>query len=141
MPPAGAHAKELLRFKAPTQDNLGISSHIYLQAFAKEVLHTPLDRTFVSKVDLNGDGLNEFILKYQSCSNKKRCTYYILGEARDNIVELGRIEAKYITINARIKNGSRTLAVYNDASNDYTFKEYAWMPLQKRYVAATATEK
>lgn len=95
----------------------------------------------ISKTDLNGDGLSEFILKSGSCDNNDLCTHYVLGETPEQIVELGQFEARKIVIKESIKNGSRILAVYQDPLNDYNYNEYQWTPHEARYVLFEATEQ
>lgn len=92
--------------------------------------------THLARTDLNKDGLDDFILfeKKPDCLKKiTPCSYFILGQAKEDIALLNQIEAYNIAVSDIYKFGVRDLIVYNNAHNDYAHIVYRWDPASRRY--------
>ncbi len=101
----------------------------YLQ---KEEYGGVLD-SLVAHVDLNDDGLNEFILR-QCPSPPALCTYSIWAERTKSYIEIGKITALRLTLGAEKRNGVHDLRAYHDPINDYNSIVYVWDAMDSRYI-------
>ncbi len=83
----------------------------------------------IAQVDLNGDGIEEFILRSDSCGQSPQrdwCDYKILARKGSATLELGHIEARRVLLGNDTTNGIRNFIVYNDPSSDFAYSVYAW---------------
>lgn len=85
--------------------------------------------------DLNGDGMDEFILKNDGCGVPPAlCTFRILAESTDSFVELGRIRARNVALADGSVAGVRTIMAFASPINDYDYELYVWEPTRSRYI-------
>lgn len=98
-------------------------------------LEKPLAGNFrISKVDLNDDGLYEYVVQNTSCTAQKFCTFDILSDTKDNFFKLGRIKAKSMALSNIYTSGVRNLLVYNNNKNDYDYSVFVWDAPQSLYI-------
>ena len=124
-----AQAAESLRFDAP----LAYSSTEKIKSFTVNELSSPLEKFDLAGTDLNGDGLHEFIVRAKMCERAPLCDYFILGEAKNTMINLGKIEAAYILLGNDYAHGVRNLLVFDNQENDFDFQLYTWDPEQSLY--------
>lgn len=91
----------------------------------------------IAHTDLNEDGIEEIVLKdtTNNCKyTKSICVYHILGKKSINeLILLGKIEAKQLLIGQEYTHGVRNILIYNNDENDYKYKIYAWNALKAQY--------
>lgn len=94
------------------------------------------DSLFLSRVDLNDDGMDEFIVKNENCENSKAlCEHIILAQTlSEKIIEIGSIRAKSLVLSPRYHEGVRTLQAYDNPENDFAFSQYVWDAGRSRYI-------
>lgn len=98
-------------------------------------LKKPLAGNFrVSKVDLNDDGLYEYIVVDNECLRQNFCPTSVLSDAEQSFIELGNIKAKNIALSNKYTNGVRNLLVYNNDKNDYDYSVFVWDSPKSTYV-------
>ncbi len=93
----------------------------------------------VAAVDLNEDGLNEFILTHENCMAKRiKCDYRIIALNKSgSAVKLGAIQGYGIYLDKTYAHGKRTILTSNNPNNDYEMVPYQWNVLKKQYISAT----
>jgi hypothetical protein len=122
-----AFASGVLSFNGPMNER----ERRLMDAYAADILKTPLSNLSIARADLNEDGLNEFLVR-ANCAGL--CTYKILAESDDKIVELGNIEAKEIRMGNAYFSGVRNIIAYKNTLNDYDRTVYVWEPQASRYM-------
>ncbi len=88
----------------------------------------------IAPTDLNGDGLNEFVIREKSCDpGRNLCDYKILSETGGTIAVLGEISARTLALGNQYSQGVRSLMAFESRVNDYEYAVYVWEPRQARY--------
>lgn len=93
----------------------------------------------IADVDLNKDGLSEFIFKSKKCDlvvnrQKNYCNFTIAANQSDEkLINLGSFQAKAITLSNNFFKGIRDLHVYNLKENDYDYNIARWNPEKSGY--------
>lgn len=93
----------------------------------------------VANVDLNKDGIAEFIFKSKTCDlavngQKNYCHFTIAANQNDEkLIDLGTFQAKAITLSNNFFKGIRDLHVYNLKENDYDYSIARWNPEKSGY--------
>jgi hypothetical protein len=129
---SSAHAADRLSFDGKIGDTSRFALGQYLQASNKTT-----DDMLIAAADLNGDGLNEFIIRDKNCdSSSKNCTFTVLSEVNDMILPLGDIPARDIALGNQYSQGVRSLVAYESVINDYEYAVYVWEPSEARYMMA-----
>ncbi len=122
-----AHAADSLNFNGKANER----EKALLAAYALDHLKTPLEDLAVARPDLNGDGLGEYIVRVKC---EALCSFAILAESKDKIVELGKIEAREIQLGNAYSGSVRNIIAFKDAVNDYGRTVYSWEPKSARYM-------
>ena len=81
--------------------------------------------------DLNGDGVDEWIVRQDGSSNcgaQVSCKFYVAGLSERKPVLLGQFAAAEVEIMSDRLYGINRLAVYDNPHSDYTFSTYVWAP-------------
>ncbi len=125
-----ARAAESLTFGS----TIPASSQLFLQNYSEQTLQSPLKPSNIAQIDLNGDGLNEFILLPQTCTSVHTCLFRVLSESNDQIIELGQITARTLALSDHQTNGVRDIIAYDSAINDYAYNIYHWAPKRAQYI-------
>lgn len=88
----------------------------------------------VAPIDLNEDGLDEFITKPATCG--KLCDFTVLAENRNNgqLVALGTLKGREILPGNGYSHGVRHLLAFDDPNNDYSYSVYIWAAERSRYM-------
>ena len=132
--PKQSYAIEYLNFKK----ELSPTTEVLLGDFLDNAYNTNTSLYEIARVDLNNDGIDEYVLKRLYCSQEKTlCTHLILAESKDSIVSLLNIRAKTIAIAETRTYNIRDILVFDDSLNDYTSVIYMWSPSKKMYILKT----
>ncbi len=115
-----AYAQEKLAY------NDGLSE---VQTSMLDTYLQPLSAYKIAKIDLNYDGIYEFVAKPLGCGDiKQMCDHKILAEDRDGekLLSLGIINAFVIAGGNASAYGVRDLWIYQDPLNDFAYIIYRW---------------
>lgn len=127
-----AHAVDPIAFNTKIGGTSRLALGQYLQASQK----TP-DDMLIAAADLNGDGLDEFILRDKSCDSRAAmCAFTVVSENNGGITPLGEIKARSIALGNDYTQGVRSLLAYESVINDYEYTVYVWEPRSARYTMA-----
>lgn len=126
--PISAQALETLSFKEAKnyKERKAIS-------FVKKTFQTPDIKYVLSAIDLNNDGLNEYIIKPASCSPNTFCQHHIVAFMKEQLISLLSIKAQKIIIKDIHHYGVRDLMVYSSPMNDFEKSKYQWNPFSYIY--------
>lgn len=124
---------------------MAICSGLALPVQSAETIHfkgldTPrLQKLFQNKehidiatIDLNEDGLNEFITKPKGCDGL--CDFKILADVDGTLLSLGTLAAHNLLLGNAYSHGVRDLLVFNDPANDYNYTVYVWESEHSQYM-------
>lgn len=115
--------------------DVSASSQLNLTKFTTATLNKNLDAFEIAKIDLNHDGLYEFILKDGNCTaDSLECRFKILAETDTEITELGSLQARTLIVSDQNSHGIRDLLVFQNEHNDYDYDIYVWEPMTSRYI-------
>ncbi len=129
-PAVPAHAAEQLGFGAKIGDSSRLALSRYLQRDISDGL-------LIAPVDLNEDGLDEFIVHDKNCGKiSSPCSFMILSENESSIQKLGDIPARALALGNDHTKGVRSLLAYQSTVNDYNYTVYVWEPNQGQYIMA-----
>ena len=84
----------------------------------------------IASIDLNGDGVEEWIFRQgpPSCRANADCRIVIGGISEGEAISLGQMRGGKIGVADEKLYGVRKLLVYNEKSNDFIFQTYVWTP-------------
>lgn len=129
-PAVPASAAERLGFGANISDSSRLALSHYLQRDVSDGL-------MVAPVDLNEDGLDEFIVHDKNCGKiSSPCSFMVLSESESGIRKLGDIPARGLALGNQHTKGVRSLLAYQNAVNDYSYTVYVWEPNKGQYIMA-----
>jgi hypothetical protein len=116
-----AHAVEALRFQEIDSPRL----HSLFQG---------RQNIAVAPIDLNEDGLDEFIVKPKTCG--KLCDFTVMAESRSGgtLTPLGSLKGKNLLPGNGYSHGVRHLLLFDDPNNDYGYSVYVWAAERSRYM-------
>jgi hypothetical protein len=97
-------------------------------SFTQKEQQAPDIKHVLSAVDLNGDSLDEYITRPQSCTAKDLCNYHVIAFMQDNPITLLTVKARKIIIEDTHKYGIRNLLIFNSKMNDFQKSRYTWNP-------------
>lgn len=98
-----------------------------IEEFLESAELPPFSDFKATRVDINADGMDEYILKEAACPpSSPECRFLILAEADYEIVPLGEIIARDIQIADTKTDGVRDIHVFRDLNNDFTHEVYIW---------------
>ena len=123
------YAAEKPAFDAP----LPRSSYEALKLYSINSLSSDIESFSQATDDLNNDGLEEFILRTQSCDAATGCTYHILAETKGDITPLGTLQGHNLLLGNEYSHGVRNLLVFTNPSNDFDYDLYTWHPEHSSY--------
>ena len=113
-----AHAKEPLRFKALPKDI----------AFSLRLASPHM----AAAVDLNQDGLDEYILRPNDCGSL--CTFLIAGYSANRWAIISEITARTLLMSDSLTNGVRNILVMRNDVNDFSQEIYQWDAQRSQYI-------
>lgn len=126
--PCSSHANE-----RPVFDNDTLLKSQILNL--SKMLEQPITHYDVARIDLNGDGLDDYIAKSQTCDHETLfCIYHVFGENGAALSEIGSFQAKDVIVAHDTSYGIHDLYVYQNELNDYDHVIYRWVPAQSRYI-------
>lgn len=128
---APAFANQPLIFKDANgyKDNL-ILSALHEKTGKENIKH------LIAKADLNNDAIDEYILKpdaFQNCAPKNFCPHYIYALTSYNPVFLGEFTAFKIIVTQSKTYGVRSLQIYNNPNNNFSYTLAPWEPFLSKY--------
>ncbi len=119
-------------------NRIGGATELYLSEFTKKHLKKPLSDYDIAKIDLNGDFYDEYALKPKNCKLDARiklfCTFILIGEEKEKLIQLFVISAKKIAISTKKHNGIYDILAFDSKKNDYDYGRYIWSPDKKTYI-------
>lgn len=117
------------------------SLRLQMDVFLQGVYKTDSRSFDIASRDLNGDGVNEYILKRKSCSQAETvCTHLILADMKTKMHLLSSIRAKYLMVGGTSNFGVNDILVFENNVNEYDFDIYMWSPEQKMYILKLESE-
>jgi hypothetical protein len=117
----------------PAAERLSFSATL-TESTKKILAEESLTGAAAAKADLNGDGMDELILKKGVCPKAPAlCTFIPVAETDGRAVKLGEIQARALLLGNGHRNGVRNILAYNSAVNDYEYQLYVWDPARARY--------
>lgn len=116
---------------------LGLNSRLNIERYLSENKEPNIPVPIIASLDLNEDGIVEFIVRDSGCAEDQTgCPYLILAETDGGIIRLGQIEARKLALGNSYTNGVRDLLALQDPRNDFQYQRYVWEPMQSRYTMA-----
>ena len=131
--PTASHAEEPLVYRDHPKDAREESVLDYLKLIKRYDPALPLG---MAAVDLNGDGVDEWIIRQvtsASCETAANCPYVVAGLSDKEPALLGEFPARKVGIADEKLYGVRKLLVYNEKNNDFAFKTYVWTPAETAF--------
>lgn len=127
-----ANALEPVDFQSEIKSpSLRLQIDVFLQGFYK----TDSRNFDIASLDLNGDGVNEYILKRKTCAQAEAvCTHIVLADQKTKMHLLSSIRARHIMVGGTSNFGVNDLLVFENSVNEYDFDIYMWSPEQKMYI-------
>jgi hypothetical protein len=128
-----AQAAETISFG----QQLSLHSKFNIERYLTENKEANISAPLIASLDLNEDGIVEFIVRDSGCTEGTGCPYLILAETDSGIIVLGEIEARKLALGKGYTNGVRDLMALKDPRNDFQYQRYVWEPMQSRYTMAS----
>lgn len=125
--PVMAQSYEALRFR-PAENY----KQKQIIQFIKNKTQTADISEKISKIDLNNDLIDEYIVK-QGCAPARLCQYFITAFENHTPILIGRFDAHKILISDKKDYGIRQIIVYNQPHNDFTHATAIWNPHKFEY--------
>ncbi len=126
-----ANAVEALNYNK----ELGITLEHQVNLFLNKNYNSNLSNYSIAAIDLNNDGLDEYVLREKRCIiSKSQCYHLVIAENKNTIIELLKIKTQNIMIGETYSHGIKDLLVFKNQINDYDFDIYIWSPEQKMYI-------
>ncbi|HPD83825.1 MAG: hypothetical protein R3D88_01540 [Alphaproteobacteria bacterium] len=125
------HAQGILSFRPPES-----SQETRITETVTKITGTNQEPYIVATVDLNGDSLDEYIVKPKNtdfCEQKKLCPYTIMAFQDFMPILIGKFDAHKIAISTKKTYGIQHIIVYNDLYNDYKTSTAIWNPSSFRF--------
>lgn len=89
-----------------------------------------------AKTDLNGDQVDEYLLRSRDCDTANFCRYYILALMGGKAQPLLSIDAKDVKISGTKTNGVHDILAIRSKKNDYKYLRYIWSPADMSFMPA-----
>lgn len=92
----------------------------------------------VAPIDLNGDGVDEWIFRQNptpTCKAQSSCRFTVAGLRDKKPTILGAFEAGKVRISSEKAYGVHKLLVYNKKNDDFAYSEFVWDPHKGRFRA------
>jgi hypothetical protein len=118
-----ATAAENIRFDAKPSD----IEKLRLTAYLKQ----PTEQLQLAQVDLNEDGLPEYIVR-TGCEDF--CHFLVLAKKNDMVLEIGNIYARALELGASYSGSVRNIIAFQTPGNDYKQTVYSWEPASAQYM-------
>lgn len=114
-----------------------------LNAFFQKEFGTTESYYEIATIDLNQDGVNEYVAKRKYCNNDDIlfCNHIIIGSNRDTLLVLGNIRARNIVISSTKTTHIFDILAFQNKLNDYDFSIYMWSSEEKMYILKEKNEK
>lgn len=122
-----ALAAEPLIFRDQARDVREKSVLVFLEELDLRKKDAPFS---MAAIDLNGDGVDEWIYKEDEmgCEARTDCAFTLIGLSDKRPALLGSMKAGKIAISDEKLYGVRKLLVYNEKNDDFVYQTYVWTP-------------
>lgn len=111
------------------------STRLKLDVFLQGFYKTDSRGFEIAAVDLNKDGVDEYILKRKTCAEMNLvCTHLVLADKKTEMHILSSIRARHIMLGGTSNYGINDLLIFENSVNDYDFDIYMWSPEEKMYI-------
>ncbi|MCB1681688.1 MAG: hypothetical protein H6858_03015 [Rhodospirillales bacterium] len=131
-----AYGMEMLNF----EKQISPTALILMSNYVQKNLEMNMENFKAVEIDLNRDGLNEYIIRQKKCyGGEQACTYYILAESRGNMVLLGKIRARNLALGGSYTYGVQDILAFQSNNNDYEYDIFIWDPPSKMYILKRQT--
>ena len=131
------HAPALAAVPLVFRDSIkGFREQELLDYFKLIKRYDPAKPFTLAAVDLNGDGVEEWILGQHttpSCESDANCAFTIGGLSEGEIVLLGEMRGGKIGVSDEKLYGVHKLLVYNEKNNDFAYQNYVWTPTEQAF--------
>ncbi|MEM9469632.1 MAG: hypothetical protein AAF988_05660 [Pseudomonadota bacterium] len=131
-----ARAAENLSFKAAETRQELIA--IY---FVKEQTQSPDFKYKISAIDLNKDGLNEYIACATHCKNNTLCDFYIIAFMSNKPILIGKIKSQKLIVEDTHQFGVRDILIFTNRLNDFDQNKLEWNPYDFVYKEKTVSNR
>lgn len=101
--------------------------------FVEELSNISSIQRVLSLVDLNDDGIYEYIVKPLNCNKNMMCPHHVVAFKSREPILLLYIEAFRITPSDKRTYGISDLIIHNQMHNDFLSKNFGWNPFSYRY--------
>jgi hypothetical protein len=94
----------------------------------------------LSRVDLNDDFINEYVLKPkspESCPSFPLCPYSLIALQNRKPILIGQFDAHKIILLRKKNYGVHQISVYNKSHNDFASTTALWDPHKSAYVLSS----
>ena len=101
----------------------------------KKFLNSSPSEFDIAQIDLNDDGLSEFIIRPKTCNaHVAPCQFSIVAETGNDIVSLGVIDAMAVSVDAETTSGVRNIHAFDNPRNDFDYSLYNWEAARSQYM-------
>jgi hypothetical protein len=118
-----AQAQQRLSFGEPLS-----SKEQKIISFVRKNVQDPDNKYVLSKIDLNNDSLDEYVVRAQSCTSKTLCRHDIIALLENKPLLLLSAQARQIIIENNHHFGVQDITLYDNTMNDFQKSNYAWNP-------------
>lgn len=99
------------------------------QQIIKKFSHDAL----ITKIDLNDDFIDEYILEKQT-NNPKFKHYTVIALENRKPIKIGEFDAYKLLVDTKKRYGIKNLIIYNNPHNDFQSKTVIWDPYTFSYM-------
>lgn len=130
-------ATALEELKYSSINDYSPSLYLQLESFLKKEFKSNASDYLIANTDLNGDNLDEHILKRKNCGKYTNiCTFIIVVEKNGKPTLLSKINAQRLMVGNDENYGIKNLLAFKNPKNAYDFDIYMWSPDKKMYILA-----
>lgn len=110
------------------------SARVQLESYLKGTARPDLSSFYISETDLNGDGINEIIMRVRDCDSRNvTCLHLILALPPQKVVMLGEINARKLMLAGTYSGNVKDILAFRNDKNDYDYDVYFWDPVSEKY--------
>lgn len=87
----------------------------------------------IEQIDLNEDGINEYIVRHPGCYPDQLCAYDVLADTGEEMLSLAHVEALKVEVGQHYTNGVRNILIFSNTANDFEYTLYRWNSTASHY--------
>lgn len=115
----------------------GIREQQLLEFLSEKDLYDKTKPFTIVAVDLNGDGVEEWIFRQDTapdCESNADCAFSVAGLSKGDFALLGQMRGGKIGVSDEKLYGVRKLLVYNEKNDDFAYQFYVWTPGRQAFL-------